>query len=72
MRGVLAWFTRGFFSVEDVDFGFTWRDPQSGQLHQRPPSPRFAIYKLHGSLNWLRCALCEHTYVTARTGRFAM
>jgi len=21
MRGVLAWFTRGFFNVEDVDFG---------------------------------------------------
>jgi len=49
--------------VEDVDFGFVWRDPGSGQLHPRPAQPTLAIYKLHGSLNWLRCALCEHAYI---------
>lgn len=47
----------------DVDFGFSWRDPGSGSIHQRPTAPRLGIYKLHGSLNWLRCALCDHTYI---------
>ena len=53
----------GPISVYDVDFGFPWRDPKTGALHHRPANPRLAIYKLHGSLNWLRCALCEHTYI---------
>jgi hypothetical protein len=50
-------------SVNDVDFGFPWRDPKDGKLHYRPENARLSIYKLHGSLNWLRCALCEHTYI---------
>src|SRR5690606_10604 len=29
----------------------------------RPPAPKFRIFKLHGSLNWLRCPLCEYIYV---------
>lgn len=53
-------------SVYDVDFGFPWRDPSTGTLHHRPSNPRLAIYKLHGSLNWLRCALCEHTYINPK------
>jgi hypothetical protein len=53
-------------SVYDVDFGFPWRDPKNGTLHHRPSNPRLAIYKLHGSLNWLRCALCEHTYINPK------
>jgi hypothetical protein len=28
-----------------------------------PPMRYFAFYKLHGSLNWLRCDVCEHTYI---------
>jgi hypothetical protein len=51
-------------AVEDVDFGFVWRDPVTGHLHPRPAKPVLAIYKLHGSLNWLRCALCEHAYIS--------
>ncbi|HEX7241176.1 MAG TPA: hypothetical protein VF263_12960 [Longimicrobiaceae bacterium] len=46
-----------------VDFGVEWRDPGTGRLHPRPAEPRFRIYKLHGSVNWLRCPLCDHVYV---------
>lgn len=46
-----------------IDFGFGWREPDGGRLYSRPPHPQFRLYKLHGSLNWLRCDLCEHTYV---------
>jgi hypothetical protein len=53
----------GPISIKDVDFGFPWRDPGTGELHYRPAHPRLAIYKLHGSLNWLHCGLCEHTYI---------
>jgi len=31
--------------------------------YQRPNPPWFRYYKLHGSLNWLRCDLCEHVYL---------
>lgn len=46
-----------------VDFGFTWRDPDHEKPHPRPAKPWLRYYKLHGSLNWLRCDLCEHIYV---------
>jgi hypothetical protein len=48
------------------DFGFAWRDPVSGQLHDRPSAPAVRFYKLHGSVNWLRCGLCEHIYINPR------
>lgn len=48
------------------DFGFTWRDPKSGRRRDRPASPRLRLYKLHGSVNWLRCDLCEHIYINLR------
>ncbi len=52
-----------------VDFGMTWREAgRRGPAHPRPQEPRLGIYKLHGSLDWLRCALCDHVYVhPART-----
>jgi hypothetical protein len=46
-----------------VDFGFDVRDPITGRIVPRPDNPLFAVYKLHGSLNWLRCDLCDHVYV---------
>ncbi|HEV8253778.1 MAG TPA: hypothetical protein VGQ78_03415 [Vicinamibacteria bacterium] len=47
-----------------VDFGLTWRPTEGGDgPHPRPQRPRLAIYKLHGSLNWLRCPLCEHVFI---------
>jgi hypothetical protein len=45
------------------DLGFSWRDPGNGTVYKRPANPRFQFYKLHGSLNWLRCNLCEHIYI---------
>jgi NAD-dependent SIR2 family protein deacetylase len=45
-----------------VDFGFTWRDV-SGNRHGYLPDARLAVFKLHGSLNWLRCETCGHVTV---------
>jgi hypothetical protein len=49
--------------VEKFDFGFSWRDVGTGTIHARPERPTYRLYKLHGSLNWLRCDLCEHIYI---------
>jgi hypothetical protein len=46
-----------------VDFGFAAREPATGTLHPRPVDARFSIFKLHGSLNWLRCARCDRVYI---------
>lgn len=45
------------------DFGTAFRDPDSGTLHPRPERPSLRFLKLHGSLNWLRCDLCDHVYM---------
>ena len=56
---------------ELIDFGLSWRvvdgaDHASAQ--GRPASPWLGFYKLHGSLDWLRCPLCDHIYIDpART-----
>lgn len=54
----------------EIDFGFDWRDTDNGAIHPRPPVPRFRLLKLHGSLNWLKCELCEHVYLN-RHGKIA-
>ena len=50
-----------------VDFGFAWREHATGTylpaVHHPPASPQVRMYKLHGSLSWLRCALCGFVYV---------
>jgi hypothetical protein len=51
---------------ERVDLGIAWRDP-AGRRHPRPAAPWLGFFKLHGSLDWLRCPLCEH--VTLDLGR---
>jgi hypothetical protein len=39
-------------------------DASGGEaLRHRPEKPVLGLYKLHGSLNWLRCALCDHVYI---------
>jgi hypothetical protein len=45
-----------------VDFGFTWRDV-SGNRHGHLPDASLAVFKLHGSLNWLRCETCGHVTI---------
>ena len=51
-----------------VDYGFNWRDPFQHEIDEelvrlRPSEPAVAFYKLHGSINWLRCPLCDHVYL---------
>lgn len=48
-----------------VDFGFRWVRPDRDkeEFFPRPDHPRVALYKLHGSTNWLRCPLCENLYI---------
>jgi hypothetical protein len=51
--------------IDTIDFGVSWLDPDAEELceHQRPNAARLKILKLHGSLNWLRCACCENIYI---------
>jgi hypothetical protein len=46
-----------------VDFGCTWRDPDDGEVVTLRKAPLLRLYKLHGSLNWLRCVGCGFIYV---------
>jgi hypothetical protein len=51
------------FMETRVDYGFAWRQPLPGMIAARPAQPIFRLMKLHGSLNWLACPVCEHTYI---------
>jgi hypothetical protein len=51
-----------------IDYGFNWRDPFQHEgdeeiVRLRPSDPAVAFYKLHGSINWLRCPLCDYVYL---------
>jgi NAD-dependent SIR2 family protein deacetylase len=46
----------------ELDLGFDWRDVETGTEKLRPPAPRLRVFKLHGSLDVLRCALCGYVY----------
>jgi len=48
-----------------VDMGTTFRTP-GGVLYHRSQTARLAVFKLHGSLNWLQCEVCGHLYVNTR------
>jgi hypothetical protein len=54
-----------------IDFGLSWRavdTPGDATAKNRPSAPWLGMYKLHGSLDWLRCPLCDHIYIDpART-----
>jgi len=53
-----------------IDFGLSWRavDSPGDPAQGRPSSPWLGLFKLHGSLDWLRCPLCDHIYIDpART-----
>jgi hypothetical protein len=48
---------------EAVDLGFSWREPTvAGEIRHPPENPAVRIFKLHGSLNWLKCHLCGYIY----------
>jgi hypothetical protein len=48
---------------KSVDFGFRPREVDTGEIYVQPVTPKVSLYKLHGSLNWLRCARCDRIYV---------
>jgi NAD-dependent SIR2 family protein deacetylase len=54
-----------------IDFGLSWRavdGADAAATQSRPSAPWLGLYKLHGSLDWLRCPLCDHIYIDpART-----
>lgn len=47
---------------ETIDLGFDWRHIGKGDVRGRPAEPGLRVYKLHGSLDTLRCPLCGHAY----------
>ena len=48
---------------KQVDFGTSVRGPSQGTIYRRPSNARYAVFKLHGSLNWLRCSVCDNLYL---------
>ena len=47
-----------------IDFGLTWREAsRPSSARSRPASPRLGFFKLHGSLDWLKCSLCGHVFI---------
>jgi NAD-dependent SIR2 family protein deacetylase len=49
-----------------VDLGIAWRDAYRDLTHTRPRRARLAVFKLHGSLNWLRCETCGYIFVNVQ------
>jgi NAD-dependent SIR2 family protein deacetylase len=64
--------------LTQIDVGFAYRRVGDGRLAPRPIRPdaqsisppvigpvasRLALYKLHGSLNYLRCEVCDQVYL---------
>jgi hypothetical protein len=48
-----------------ISFGMPWRDVLSGSVYLPMDAP-YEVLKLHGSMNWLRCGLCEQVYVNPK------
>jgi NAD-dependent SIR2 family protein deacetylase len=46
-----------------VDYGISFRSIAGGKIIMQPTNPLFKYYKLHGSLNWLKCDLCGYYYI---------
>lgn len=45
-----------------VDLGFDWRDTRTDRERVRPAEPLLRVYKLHGSLDVLKCSVCGYVY----------
>jgi NAD-dependent SIR2 family protein deacetylase len=46
-----------------IDYGISYRDIATSNIIYRNKNALFHYYKLHGSLNWLRCDLCGEYYI---------
>ncbi len=51
------------FDKNKIDYGIEYRDVEEDIIHGRSKEPALKYYKLHGSLNWLQCDLCNHYYI---------
>lgn len=60
---LIDWEFSDIFEKNKVDYGISYRDVDTSEIIYRDPRPHFHYYKLHGSLNWLRCDLCGHYYI---------
>ena len=60
---LIDWEFRDVFIDNKVDYGISYRDVETSEIIYRDPKPLFHYYKLHGSLNWLRCDLFGHFYI---------
>ncbi|MBI5646913.1 MAG: hypothetical protein HY962_08260 [Ignavibacteriae bacterium] len=58
-RALYTWVRK---EIHDLDLGFDWRDAFTNLERRRPASPLLRMYKLHGSLDTLRCARCGYVY----------
>jgi hypothetical protein len=45
-----------------IDLGFDWRDTGNNEERTRPVAPDLRVFKLHGSLDLLKCAVCGYVY----------
>ena len=45
-----------------LDLGFDWRDSRNEKERTRPSDPELRVFKLHGSLDVLRCSVCGYVY----------
>jgi hypothetical protein len=53
----------GRTTVDDsIDIGFDWRHVGTGVIRKRPTKPCTSVFKLHGSLDQLRCPACGYVY----------
>lgn len=59
-----------------IDYGCSWRqafteDATGQDVVQRRPDPAdIAFFKLHGSISWLHCDLCDHVYINPTVSIF--
>jgi hypothetical protein len=54
--------------AREIDFGLSWRSVNGEGLWPRPVRPRLGFFKLHGSLDWLRCPQCGHVTIDLQRG----
>ena len=53
-----------------IDYGCSWRQASTVDVtgvldvvRRRPDQADIAFFKLHGSISWLHCDLCDHVYI---------
>jgi len=46
-----------------LDYGCGWCAYYDGSIQPRPHTPEISFFKLHGSVNWLTCEMCQSLYI---------